>query len=215
VAPVTDALGRSGDDHEILRFTDVHEWDRWLTEHGRTRPAAWLVIAKKGAVGLSAADAGDVAICHGWIDSNRRALDETHFLQRFSPRRPGSPWSKVNVERVAGLEAAGRMRPAGRVQVEAAKADGRWAAAYESQRSAAVPEDLAAALAGDDQARAAFEALGRSERYAVFLPLLKARTPAARTRALRQAMQTLQSPSEVTVDRPARRRPPSGRRGSR
>jgi uncharacterized protein YdeI (YjbR/CyaY-like superfamily) len=191
---VTAAKGRSGyDDEQIMSFADVDAWDRWLTEHGQTRTAVWLAIAKKGTAGLHAADAGDVAICHGWIDSNRRALDETHFVQRFSPRRPGSPWSRVNVERVAVLEAAGRMRPAGRAQVEAAKADGRWTAAYESQRSAAVPEDLAATLAGDDRARAAFEALGRSERYAVFLPLLKARTPAARARALRQALQALQS----------------------
>jgi uncharacterized protein YdeI (YjbR/CyaY-like superfamily) len=190
---VTVAKGRSGDDNEIMRFADVDAWDRWLTEHGQTRTAAWLAIAKQGTAGLHAADAGDVAICHGWIDSNRRALDETHFLQRFSPRRPGSPWSKVNVERVAVLEAAGRMRPAGRAQVEAAKADGRWTGAYESQRSADVPEDLAAALAGNDRARAAFEALGRSERYGVFLPLLKARTPAARARALQQAIQALAS----------------------
>jgi uncharacterized protein YdeI (YjbR/CyaY-like superfamily) len=211
---VTAAKGRSGDDSEILSFADGDEWDRWLIDHGPTRTDAWLTIAKKGMAGLNAADAGDVAICHGWIDSNRRALDGTHFLQRFSPRRPGSPWSKVNVERVAALEAAGRMRPAGRAQVEAAKADGRWAAAYESQRSAAVPEDLTAALAGNDRARAAFEALGRSERYAVFLPLLKARTPAARNRALRQAVRALAA-ADVTAGTPARRRPPTGRRGSR
>jgi uncharacterized protein YdeI (YjbR/CyaY-like superfamily) len=189
---VTAAKGRSGDD-DIMSFADVDEWDRWLTEHGHTRTAVWLALAKKGTAGLQAADAGDVAICHGWIDSNRRALDDTHFLQRFSPRRPGSPWSKVNVERVAALDAAGRMRPAGWAQVEAAKADGRWTAAYEPQRSADVPEDLAAALAGNDRARAAFEALGRSERYAIFLPLLKARTPAARARVLQQAVRTLAS----------------------
>jgi uncharacterized protein YdeI (YjbR/CyaY-like superfamily) len=180
---------------DILRFADADEWDRWLAEHGETRPAAWLMIAKKrsGAGGITAAEAGDVAICHGWIDSQRRGLDATHFLQRYSPRRPGSPWSRVNVERVAALEAAGRMRPAGRAQVEAAKADGRWAAAYAPQRAAAVPDDLAAALAGNDRARAAFEALSRSDRYAILLPLLKARTPEARARALRRAVTSLEA----------------------
>lgn len=183
------------EDTEIICCADADEWDRWLAEHGETRPAVWLTIAKKGsgAVGLTAAEAGDVAICHGWIDSQRRGLDATHFRQRYSPRRPGSPWSWVNVERVAALEAAGRMRPAGRAQVAAARADGRWAAAYRPQRTAAVPDDLAAALAGNDRARAAFEALSRGDRYALFLPLLKARTPAGRDNAVRRAMATLEA----------------------
>jgi uncharacterized protein YdeI (YjbR/CyaY-like superfamily) len=178
---------------EMLDFAGPQAWDRWLAEHGTTRTAAWLKIPKKGSgrPGMTAAEAGDVAIAHGWIDGQRRGLDATHFLQRYSPRRPGSPWSRVNVERVEAMEADGRMRPGGRAQVEAAKADGRWAAAYASQRTAEVPDDLAAALAADDRARAAFEALGRSERYAVFLPLLKARTPAARASALRRAMEAL------------------------
>lgn len=176
----------------ILSLASADEWDRWLAEHGETQSEAWLKIAKKGAAGVTAKDAGDVAICHGWIDGLRRSLDATHFLQRFSPRRPGSPWSRVNVERVAVLEAAGRMRPAGRAEVEAAKADGRWAAAYAPQRTAAVPDDLIAALAGNARARAAWEALGRSDRYAVFLPLLKARTPAGRAKALRRAIAALE-----------------------
>jgi uncharacterized protein YdeI (YjbR/CyaY-like superfamily) len=184
-------------DVEIVRCSDADEWDRWLAEHGETRPAVWLTIAKKGsaAVTITAAEAGDVAICHGWIDGQRRGLDATHFLQRYSPRRPGSPWSQVNVERVAALEATGRMRPAGRAQVAAAKADGRWAAAYPPQRTAAVPDDLAAALAGSDRARAAYEALSRGDRYVVFLPLLKARTPAQRANALRRAMAILEAGS--------------------
>jgi uncharacterized protein YdeI (YjbR/CyaY-like superfamily) len=129
------------DDIEIICCADGDEWDRWLVEHGESRPAVWLTIAKKGsgAVAMTAAESGDVAICHGWIDGQRRSLDATHFLQRYSPRRPGSPWSRVNVERVAALEAAGRMRPAGRAQVAAAVADGRWAAAYAPQRAAPYP----------------------------------------------------------------------------
>jgi uncharacterized protein YdeI (YjbR/CyaY-like superfamily) len=182
---------------EVLDFADPGAWDRWLAEHGASRSAVWLKIAKKGSgpAGITAAGAGDVAIAHGWIDGHRRGLDGSAFLQRYSPRRPGSPWSRVNVERVEALEAAGRMRSGGRAQVEAAKADGRWAAAYQSQRTATVPDDLTAALEADDRARAAFEALGRSERYAVFLPLLKARTPEARARALRRGLDSLAPPA--------------------
>ena len=180
-------------DIQVLDFANQDEWDRWLAENGASRSAAWLKIAKKGSerAGMTAAEAGDVAIANGWIDGHRRGLDGTHFLQRYSPRRPGSAWSRVNVARVEALEAAGRMRPGGRAQVAAAKADGRWAAAYAPQRTAAVPDDLAAALTADDRARAAFEALGRSEQYAVVLPMLKAQTPEARARALRRALDSL------------------------
>jgi uncharacterized protein YdeI (YjbR/CyaY-like superfamily) len=176
---------------EVFEFADAGEWDRWLGEHGGSRTAAWLKVAKKGRPGMTAAEAGDVAIAHGWIDGQRRGLDADHFLQRYSPRRPGSAWSRVNVERVEAMEAAGRMRAGGRAQVAAAKEDGRWAAAYEPQRTADVPDDLASALAADARARAAFESLSRTARYSLFLPLLKSRTPAARTTALRRILETL------------------------
>jgi uncharacterized protein YdeI (YjbR/CyaY-like superfamily) len=152
-----------------------------------------LKIAKKGprVASVTTSEALDVALCFGWIDGTRRRLDETHFLQWYAPRRPKSSWSKVNIARVEALVVAGRMRPPGLVQVEAAKADGRWDAAYESQRNATVPPDLAVALGHDDRAKAAFESLGRSERYAVILPLLKARTPQQRAERLRVAMARL------------------------
>ncbi|HTJ36992.1 MAG TPA: YdeI/OmpD-associated family protein [Dactylosporangium sp.] len=174
-----------------LVFADVDEWDAWLAAHGGSVTEAWLVVAKRGRPGLTAAQAGDVAICHGWIDSRRRSLDDVSFLQRYSPRRPGSPWSLVNVERAEALTTAGRMRPAGSAQIAAARADGRWAAAYAPQRTASTPPDLAAALAGDPTAASAFAALGRGGQYALFLPLLKARTPASRATALRRALTTL------------------------
>jgi len=176
---------------EFLIFADADEWDRWLSEHGATSDGVWLKVAKKGVGGLSAPEAGDLAICHGWIDSQRRGLDSTHFLQRYSPRRPGSPWSRVNVERVAALDKTGRMRPGGLAQVAAAKADGRWDAAYASQANASAPADLMAALADHDRARAAFEALSRTQQYVLYLGLLKARTPAERATALRRVMATL------------------------
>ena len=175
----------------MMTFAGIEEFDAWLGGNAGQQKEVWVVVARKGTPGLTATEAGDVAICHGWIDSHRRRLDGKRFLQRFSPRRPRSPWSQVNVERVGMLEAAGRMRPGGHAEVAAAQADGRWAAAYEPQRSAPVPDDLLAELEHDRRARAAFDGLGRSERYAVFLPLLKARTPAARAVARRRAVALL------------------------
>jgi uncharacterized protein YdeI (YjbR/CyaY-like superfamily) len=143
-------------------------------------------VAKKssGLPSVTAAEVNDVALCHGWITGRRKSLDATHYLQRITPRRPGSLWSMVNVRRVAELTAAGRMRPAGLAEVAAAKADGRWAAAYESQRDATVPDDLAAALARNPRAKATFEGLGKTDRYLAMLPVLRARTPRSRAAQL-------------------------------
>jgi uncharacterized protein YdeI (YjbR/CyaY-like superfamily) len=184
---------------EILIFGDAALWEAWLAEHGATRPEAWLKIARKGAdqVSVTPSEALDVALCYGWIDSQRRAHDETSFLQRYSPRRRGSPWSRVNVERAEALIAAGRMRAPGLAEIEAARADGRWEAAYASQRTATVPPDLAAALARDEPARAFFESLGRTDRYAVILRLLKARTAAGREAQLRQVVALLRAGRRV------------------
>jgi uncharacterized protein YdeI (YjbR/CyaY-like superfamily) len=178
---------------DVLDLPDAARWESWLAAQHRVRTEAWLRIARRhsGIVSVTPAEALEVALCYGWIDGQRRAHDHLSFLQRFSPRRPGSSWSKVNVAKVEALMAAGRMRPAGLAEVAAAKADGRWEAAYEPQRTAAVPPDLAAALAGDARANAAFERLGRSDRYAVILPLLKARTPEARARILAQSVARL------------------------
>ena len=167
--------------------------ESWLAAQHALRAEAWLRIARRhsGIASVTVAEALDVALCYGWIDGQRKAYDGVSFLQRYCPRRPGSTWSKVNVAKVEALFAAGRMQPAGLAEVAAAKADGRWEAAYESQRHATVPPDLAAALAADAPAQAAFERLGRSERYAVILPLLKARTPETRAKTLARAVARL------------------------
>ncbi|HYH11610.1 MAG TPA: YdeI/OmpD-associated family protein, partial [Thermomicrobiales bacterium] len=128
----------------------------------------------------------DVALCYGWIDGQRKGLDETYFLQKFTPRRARSLWSKVNIAKVEALIEAGRMREPGFAAIEAAQADGRWDAAYESQRNATVPPDLEAALERSEAARLAFEALGKSERYYVIWQLMTARTPETRERRLRK-----------------------------
>jgi uncharacterized protein YdeI (YjbR/CyaY-like superfamily) len=178
---------------EVLDFADAAGWESWLAAQHEARAEAWLRIAKRhsGIVSITTAEALDVALCFGWIDGQRRGLDDSSFLQRYCPRRPRSSWSKVNVAKIEALSAAGRMRPAGLAEVAAAKADGRWEAAYESQRMAVVPPDLAAALAADARAGAAFEQLGKSDRYQMILPLLKARTPETRAKILARAVARL------------------------
>jgi uncharacterized protein YdeI (YjbR/CyaY-like superfamily) len=185
---------------ETIACADAAEWESWLGAHHASRDGVWVKIAKKGSGerSVTAAEAGAVALCYGWIDSHRKGLDAAHFLQKYSPRRRGSSWSRVNVERVEALIAAGRMRPSGLAEVDAAKADGRWAAAYESQRTAPVPEDLAAALVNDEAARTFFDTLPRTDRYAVILRLLKARTPAVREAQLRRMVALLHAGQRVT-----------------
>lgn len=164
---------------ELLNFEEAAEWEAWLERNGDAGEA-WLRIAKRGRAGLAISDALDVALCFGWIDSIRRGNDDASFAQRYSPRRAGSPWSAINVERAEALEAAGRMRPGGLAQLASARADGRWDAAYVRQRDATVPEDLAAALAAAPLGERRFEALGKTRQYALVLPLLKARTAEGR-----------------------------------
>ena len=178
---------------EVQRFEDAAGWEAWLADHHADRAGVWLTIARKGSSqpSVTIAEALDVALCYGWIDSQRRGLDAASYLQKYTPRRPAGSWSKVNVAKVEALTAAGRMRPPGLAAVAAAKADGRWAAAYESQRLATVPPDLAEALASDDAARARFEALGRTGRYGLILWVLKSRGPAERAKRLRQVIDEL------------------------
>jgi uncharacterized protein YdeI (YjbR/CyaY-like superfamily) len=185
----------AGGEAAVIAFRDAAEFEAWLDAHVDLRVGVWLKIAKKGSgvPSLTADEAVDVGLCYGWISGRRRSYDEAYYLQKYVPRRPRSRWSQVNVARVEELIAAGRMRPSGLAEVEAAKADGRWAAAYESQRNATVPPDLAAALAASPQAARAFDALGRTQRYAVILRLVTARTASARAARLRGAMTTLEA----------------------
>ncbi|MDR6439033.1 uncharacterized protein YdeI (YjbR/CyaY-like superfamily) [Paenarthrobacter nicotinovorans] len=181
------------DARELLRFAGGTEWEQWLAANHDTKTEAWLVIGKKNAgTGLTdIQDALDGALCFGWIDGQRKGHDHKTFLQRYSRRRPGSSWSQVNVGKVARLIEAGRMHPAGIAEIESAKADGRWESAYVSQAKAEVPEDLEAALAGNSGAREAFEQLGKTDRYLLILPILKARTTGSRAGILAKTVQKL------------------------
>lgn len=178
-----------------LAFETTADLDFWLTANPAPHPGLWVGVAKKGSgvPSVSAADVNDVALCHGWITGQRKGLDESYYLQRITPRRPGSLWSMVNVRRIEELAAAGRMRPGGLAEVAAARADGRWEAAYASQKDAEVPDDLAAALARSPRAAAAFEALGRTDRYLAMLGVLRARTAESRAAQVAAAVLKLES----------------------
>jgi uncharacterized protein YdeI (YjbR/CyaY-like superfamily) len=178
------------DGAEIIIFTTTEEWVTWLDAHHELKAGVWCKIAKKGSgkTSITITEALDGALCYGWIDSIRRSLDQEYYLQRYSARRPKGAWSKVNVDKAEALIAAGRMREPGYAAIDAAKADGRWDAAYLSQRIATVPDDLAAELAGNAVAKAAFEALDRTHQYALLLRLMKAKTPATRAVRLEQVV---------------------------
>ncbi|MEV7405291.1 YdeI/OmpD-associated family protein [Streptomyces sp. NPDC091267] len=183
-----------------LPFQEAGRLEAWLEKHHADRTGLWLKIAKRssGVRSVTAAEVIDIALCFGWIDGQRKSLDEVYYLQRITPRRPRSTWSQVNVEKVEALLAAGRMREAGLAQVEAARSDGRWDAAYPSQRTATVPADLAAALEADEAARRFYEQLGRTDRYLVIMRLMTARTPEVRAARLRRAVAALREGRKVT-----------------
>lgn len=178
---------------EILSFDDAAGWEFWLASHHEQPDGVWVKVGKKGSkqTSITVAEAGDVALCYGWIDSVRKSLDDDSFLQKYSRRRAKGSWSRVNVDRIEALTEAGRMRPPGLAEVDAAKADGRWAAAYESQKNATIPADLALALKSSKPARDFFNHLGKTDQYLVMLPLLKAATPQSRVARLRKVMSDL------------------------
>jgi uncharacterized protein YdeI (YjbR/CyaY-like superfamily) len=178
----------------VIVFRSAAEFDAWLDAHYEEQAGVWLKIAKKGTgiPSLTADEAVELGLRYGWISGQRRSHDAEYYLQKYVPRRPRSLWSRVNVAIAADLIAAGRMHPAGLAEVEAAKADGRWAAAYESQRNATVPADLASALAASPTAAQVFAALNKSERYAVIHKLITARSEASRAAQLRRAISALE-----------------------
>ena len=174
------------DDLPVIAFPSREQFADWLGEHHEDAAGLWIKIAKKGT-GIDTvthAEALEEALCHGWIDGQRQAHDETRFLQRFTPRKPRSRWSKINRDKATALIASGAMKPAGLREVERAKADGRWDAAYEGQRTATVPDDLQAALGANPEAREFFETLDSQNRYAVLYRVQDAKRPETRARRI-------------------------------
>jgi uncharacterized protein YdeI (YjbR/CyaY-like superfamily) len=172
---------------EIIAFADAAAWEDWLAVNHQRQEGVWLRMAKRrsGVASVTEDEVLDIGLCYGWVSGQRRALDERSYLQKYVPRRPRSLWSQVNVERVGRLLAEGRMREPGLAEVRAAQADGRWQRAYQSQRTATVPADVAAALDRDRPAKRVFDGLDRSSQYRLYLPVLQA--PSATTRRSRIA----------------------------
>lgn len=189
-----------------LTFSTVAEWEAWLAKHHSRSGAVLLRIPKRKGSDLTYPRALDAALSWGWIDSQKRALDESAWLQRFSRRMPKSPWSKINRARAEALIASGAMKQPGLDEVERARADGRWDRAYEGSRTAEVPADLVAALAKDPRARAFFDELDRANRYAILWRLQTAKKPETRARRIEQFVALCAAGKTLHPARPKTRR---------
>lgn len=175
-------------------FKDAEAWRRWLEKEHDKAPGIWMRIAKKGAgeASVQYQDALDVALCFGWIDGQKKSIDARHWLQKWTPRAPRSIWSKVNRARAQGLIDAGRMREPGRREIERAKADGRWARAYDSWSAATVPEDLQAALDASPRAQRRFAELNGRNRYAILFRTHSAKRADTRAKRIRDFIAMLE-----------------------
>jgi len=178
-----------------LPFASAAEWEQWLDENHAVSAGVWIKIAKKssGIPSVGYPEVLETALCFGWIDSRREALDDRYFLQRYSPRRPRSKWSRINRETAERLIADGRMRPAGLAEVERAKADGRWEAAYAGQRTIDMPDDLQRELDQRPEAKAFFDTLTSQNRYAILYRLQEAKRPETRARRLEKFVAMLEA----------------------
>jgi uncharacterized protein YdeI (YjbR/CyaY-like superfamily) len=176
-----------------MPFASQGEWAAWLAAHCASSTGVWLRLAKRGSDQRSVtyAEALDVALCYGWIDGQKKGDSEHHWLQRFTPRSAKSLWSKINREKALKLIQEGRMEPAGFEEIERAKSDGRWKAAYDSASTAAVPPDLQAALDANKRAKAFFANLDARNRYAVLFRLQTAKKPETRFKRLQQFIEML------------------------
>lgn len=206
---------------KVRSFRDAAAFEAWLGRNHARETELWLRIYKKnsGVPSITAPQALDVVLCWGWIDGIRKAFDERSFLQRYTPRRPRSIWSQINREHVARLTAAGRMTPAGQRQVDAAKADGRWAAAYAPIRSTShdtIPDDLRTAIDASPRARRTLRTLGRVNLFALAFRTNNMKTPAGRARKIAALVAMLEDGRTIVPEagtRPGRPGGPVGRRG--
>lgn len=171
---------------EPLRFATSRAFEAWLRKNHALSDGVWLLIAKAGAEEptVAYAHAVEIALCYGWIDGQKKAVDEQHWLQRFTPRRARSLWSKANREKAEGLIRSGRMQPSGMAEIVRAQADGRWDAAYDGPRTAVVPPDLQAALDARPDARSFFAQLDGANRYAVLWRVQTAKRSETRLRRI-------------------------------
>jgi len=175
-------------DLPVMEFATAKQWDAWLAKHHASSPGVWLKIAKQGSgiVTVTMPEVIETALCWGWIDGLRHRHDDVYFRQRMTPRTARSRWSRINRDKAEALIAAKRMRPAGQTEVDAARADGRWEAAYAGSRDMPVPDDLTRALRRNAKARRAFDGLDSRNRYAVLYRIHDAKRPETRARRIEQ-----------------------------
>jgi uncharacterized protein YdeI (YjbR/CyaY-like superfamily) len=186
-------------DLPVMRFAGQEDWEDWLEQNHAVSTGIWLQLAKKasGFASVSYAEAVESALCYGWIDGQAKSLDDSFYLQKYTPRRPKSMWSKINRERAEQLIRSGRMKPAGLQAVEKAKADGRWEAAYDSPSQAGVPPDLQSALDRNPPAQAFFDTLDSRNRYAILQRLMTARKAETRARRIEQFIRMLENQEKL------------------
>jgi uncharacterized protein YdeI (YjbR/CyaY-like superfamily) len=184
---------KNADSLPIMSFETQQDWERWLTEYHTKTVGIWLKIAKKetGIPSVSYAEALDSAICYGWIDGQKASFDGTYWLQKFTPRRPKSIWSKMNCDKATALIAEGRMQPAGLQQVELAKADGRWDVAYESQSKITISADFQRELDKNQKAMDFFSTLDSTNRYAILFRIQTAKKPETRSARIHKFIEML------------------------
>ena len=185
-------------------FKSAKAFEAWLKKNHATSDGLWLKIAKRGSneTSVTYPEAVEIALCWGWIDGQKKSLDDQHYLQRFTPRRARSVWSRINVNKVEALIDAGRMQAPGEAQVEAAKADGRWARAYDGARTSTVPEDLQAALEAEPAAKTFFASINASNRYAILWRIQTAARAETRARRIAQLVGMLARGETIHLFRP-------------
>lgn len=191
----------------IMSFDDAAGLEDWLSRNHDSASELWLKVYKKGSgiASVTIAEALDVMLCWGWIDGIRKGLDDKAFLQRYTPRGRKSIWSQINRDHIERLTAAGRMRPPGQAQVDAAKADGRWDAAYAAGSKMEIPDDLMKAIAANPAALATFETLNRQNRFALAFRLVTLKTAAGREKKIRTFVDMLARGETIHANPPPRK----------
>lgn len=186
-------------DRPIIPFPSQEAWEAWLSQQDMTSGGVWMKLAKKGSgiASVTYAEAVEVALCYGWIDGQAKRLDDDYYLQRFTPRRTHSRWSKINRGKAEKLIANGAMKTAGMAEVERARADGRWDAAYDAPSTATVPDDLRIELEKNDRARGFFESLDATNRYAVLHRIQDAKRPETRSRRIEKFVAMLSREEKI------------------
>ena len=192
-------------DYPTLPFANKKKWADWLAkQHGKS-VGVWLKLAKKdsGIATVTYDEAVESALCYGWIDGQKKGFDDKYWLQKFTPRGPKSIWSKINTEKVERLIKSGEMKPAGLKAIEAAKKDGRWAQAYDSQKNISVPKDFESALNKNKKAKAFFDTLKNSERYSFLFRIHTAKKAETRAKLIRKFVEMLEKNEKVYLFKPS------------